>query len=100
MYFPLMNSFFEIQFVEDQEPFFQLGNLPVYKLRGTRWEYSSEKLDTGVAAIDAAEDEYSLDTLQHKTSLEDGSGSIIMEQPLASGQPAFILLETFATTTV
>ena len=100
IYFPLMNSFFEIQFVEDQEPFFQLGNLPVYKLRVTRWEYSSEKLDTGVAAIDAAEDEYSLDTLQHKTSLEDGSGSIIMEQPLASGQPAFILLETFATTTV
>ena len=100
IYMPLMNSFFEIQFVEDQEPFFQLGNLPVYKLRVTRWEYSSEKLDTGVAAIDAAEDEYSLDTLQHKTSLEDGSGSIIMEQPLASGQPAFILLETFATTTV
>ena len=100
IYFPLMNSFFEIQFVEDQEPFFQLGNLPVYKLRVTRWEYSSEKLDTGVAAIDAAEDEYSLDTLQHKTLLEDGSGSIIMEQPLASGQPAFILQETFATTNV
>ena len=100
IYMPLMNSFFEIQFVEDQEPFFQLGNLPVYKLRVTRWEYSSENLDTGVAAIDAAEDKYSLDTLQHKTSLEDGSGSIIMEQPLASGQPAFILLETFATTTV
>ena len=100
IYMPLMNSFFEIQFIEDQEPFFQLGNLPVYKLRARTWEYSSEKLDTGVAAIDAAEDEYSLDTLQHKTSLEDGSGSIIMEQPLASGQPAFILLETFATTTV
>ena len=28
IYVPLMNSFFEIQFVEDQEPFFQLGNLP------------------------------------------------------------------------
>ena len=33
IYVPLMNSFFEIQFVEDQEPFFQLGNLPVYKMR-------------------------------------------------------------------
>ena len=52
IYFPLMNSFFEIQFVEDQEPFFQLGNLPVYKLRVTRFEYSSERLDTGVSDID------------------------------------------------
>ena len=36
IYYPLMNSFFEIQFVEDQEPFFALGQLPVYKLRVTR----------------------------------------------------------------
>ena len=52
IYMPLMNSFFEIQFVQDQEPFFQLGNLPVYKLRCTRWEYSSEQLNTGVDVID------------------------------------------------
>ena len=50
IYMPLMNSFFEIQFVEDQEPFFQLGNLPVYKLRCTRFEYSSERLDTGAGS--------------------------------------------------
>ena len=29
IYFPMMKSYFEIQFVEDQEPFYQLGNLPV-----------------------------------------------------------------------
>ena len=59
IYFPLMNSFFEIQFVEDQEPFFQLGNLPVYKLRVTRWEYSNEGLDTGVHGIDDKDEAYS-----------------------------------------
>ena len=32
IYLPLMNSFFEIQFVQDQEPIFQLGQLPVYQL--------------------------------------------------------------------
>ena len=63
IYLPLMNSFFEIQFVEDQEPFFQLGNLPVYKLRVTRFEYSSERLDTGIADIDSAEDKFSLDMM-------------------------------------
>ena len=71
---PLMNSFFEIQFVEDQEPFFQLGQLPVYKLRCTRFEYSSERLDTGVSDIDAAEDKYSLDQLAHQMSLENEDG--------------------------
>ena len=37
IYFPMMKSYFEIQFVEDQEPFYQLGNLPVYKLRCSRF---------------------------------------------------------------
>ena len=66
IYVPLMNSFFEIQFVEDQEPFFQLGNLPVYKLKTTRFEYSSEKIDTGRSEIDVAEDRLSIDQLQHQ----------------------------------
>jgi len=104
LYVPLMNSFFEILFVEDQEPFFQLGNLPVYKLKVTRWEYSSEKLDTGNEVIDQYEDNRTLDILQHKVSLEvgqvalDGEGSIMLEDYLdyASGQPAFLMQETYS----
>ena len=69
IYVPLMNSFFEIQFVEDQEPFFQLGNLPVYKLKTTKFEYSSEKIDTGRSEIDVAEDRLSIDQLQHQCIL-------------------------------
>ena len=107
VYVPLMNSFFEILFVEDQEPFFQLGSLPVYKLKVTRWEYSSEKLDTGQQVIDQHEDEYTLDLLQHKVTLEsgqealDGAGSIQLEDYLsyATGQPAFIMQETFSGST-
>jgi len=104
LYVPLMNSFFEILFVEDQEPFFQLGNLPVYKLKVTRWEYASEKLDTGNEVIDQYEDNRTLDILQHKVSLEvgqvalDGEGSIMLEDYLdyASGQPAFLMQETYS----
>ena len=101
IYYPLMNSFFEIQFVEDQEPFFALGQLPVYKLRVTRWEYSSEKLDTGLEVIDGAEDKYTLDQLNYKFSLEsgqvalDGEGSIRLEQDLPTGEPAFLMNEDF-----
>ena len=79
VYFPLMNSFFEIQFVEDQEPFFQLGNLPVYKLRCTRFEYSSERIDTGVSDIDNLEDNRSMDMLNFQISLENEDGALKLE---------------------
>ena len=101
IYYPLMNSFFEIQFVEDQEPFFALGQLPVYKLRVTRWEYSSEELNTGLNTIDTAEDTYTLNTLAYKFTLEsgqvalDGEGSIQLEQGYATGEPAFLLNEDY-----
>ena len=104
IYVPLMNSFFEILFVEDQEPFFQLGSLPVYKLKVTRWEYASEKIDTGNQVLDQYEDNRTLDILQHKVTLEvgqvalDGEGSIVLEDYLdyATGQPAFLMLETYS----
>ena len=101
IFVPLMQSFFEILFVEDQEPFFQLGSLPVYKLKVTRFEYASEKLDTGQEIIDQHEDTHTLDLLQHKTSLEDGTGSIQLEDYLsfATGQPAMLMQETFTDTT-
>ena len=73
IYFPLMDSFFEIQFVKDQEPFFQLGQLPVYKLRCKQYEYSQEIIDTGIAEIDAIEDNLSTDTTEHQFTLEQSS---------------------------
>jgi len=106
IYYPLMNSFFEIQFVEDQEPFFALGQLPVYKLRVTRWEYSSEKLDTGLDVIDSAGDKYTLNQLNYKFTLEsgqvalDGEGSIRLEQDLSSGEPSFLMNEDFTESAI
>jgi len=85
IYVPLFNSFFEIQFVEDQEPFFQLGNLPVYKLKATKFEYNSERLDTGINAIDEAEDNLSLDQLNFQTSLESGTFGAILGSPVVTG---------------
>ena len=90
-----MNSFFEIQFVQDQEPFFQLGQLPVYKLVCTRWEYSSEQIDTGVSDIDSVEDQYSLDQLTHQFTLENEVGSLLLENDSASGDSNYLLLETY-----
>ena len=103
IYMPLMNSFFEIKFVQDQEPFFQLGNLPVYKLVCTRWEYSSEELNTGVDGIDAAEDKYTLDQLQHQVSLETatdgGTGALLLENDSADGESNYFINEDYALQT-
>ena len=85
IYYPLMNSFFEIQFVEDQEPFFALGQLPVYKLRVTRWEYSSEQLNTGNSQIDDNETAYSLDRLVYQSALESGTFGAVLGNPIVTG---------------
>jgi len=90
----LMNSFFEIQFVEDQEPFFQLGKLPVYKLKTTRFEYSSEKIDTGRSEIDVAEDRLSIDQLQHQLVQEDGTGFLLETSDLVLKNYDYLVLES------
>ena len=99
IYVPLMNSFFEIQFVEDQEPFFQLGNLPVYKLRVTRWEYSNEELDVGIKDIDKRERQNSVNLLVDRVKLENEAGSVQLEQDdVSSGNANFLLNEEYDAT--
>jgi len=58
IYLPMTNKLFQITFVEHEQPFYQLSNLPVYKLRANLFEYNDEDLDTGVTAIDNIEKDY------------------------------------------
>lgn len=55
LYFPLSDGMFEIKFVKHQEPFYQLGKLYVYKLQVELFQYSSERINTGIPDIDAFE---------------------------------------------
>ena len=52
LFIPMTNSFFEITFVEDDKPFYQLSDLPTYKLSCQLFEYSDEDFDTGIDEID------------------------------------------------
>jgi len=52
IFLPMTNSFFEINFVEDDSPFFQLSNLPVYRMQCSLFEYSEEDFETGIEEID------------------------------------------------
>jgi hypothetical protein len=55
IYFPLTKGMFEVKFVQHQDPFYQLGKLYVYKLQVELFQYASERIDTGIAAVDAFE---------------------------------------------
>ena len=88
VYHPILKKLFEVNFVDHDEQFHQLDNNPVYKLRCRLFEYSSEALDTGIAEIDAIEDELSVDTLNHQITLEQSSAvneSIRLERFIDNG---------------
>ena len=73
IYHPIFEKMFEINFVDHDEPFFQLDNNPVYKLRCKSFEYSSEALDTGISTIDEIEDDLSTSTNEFQFTLEQSS---------------------------
>jgi hypothetical protein len=73
IYFPRIKKIFQIDFVDHDDPFYQVDNLPVYKLSCSTFEYSSEAIDTGVTVIDAIETEASLDALFYQITLEQPS---------------------------
>jgi len=73
VFHPVLKKLFEVNFVDHDEPFHQLDNNPVYKLQCRTFDYSSERLDTGISAIDAIEDALSVDTLVYQVTLEQSS---------------------------
>ena len=73
VYHPIVEKIFQINFVDHDEPFHQLDNNPIYKLKCSQYEYSSEVLDTGIEAIDEIEDDNTTDTLAHQFTMEQSS---------------------------
>lgn len=89
IFIPMSNSIFEITRVEDERPFYQLSNLPVFRLTCELFEYNDEDFDTDIPDIDAVEQGYAY---QYILSLADSdypadaflAGSTI-SQSLANG---------------
>lgn len=52
LYFPMTDGLFEILHVVHQQPFYQLGQLYVYKLTVELFRYASERLETTIGDID------------------------------------------------
>jgi len=73
IYSPILTKMFEISFVDHDDPFHQLDNNPVYKLRCKQYEYSQEVIDTGITEVDAIETDLSTDTGEYQFTLEQSS---------------------------
>jgi hypothetical protein len=52
IYLPMNKGLFEINYVDHQAPFYQLGQYYSYKCNVELFRYSSEKIDTGVDCVD------------------------------------------------
>ena len=82
IWMPLFKKFWQIDFVEDEDPMYQINDLPIFKLKCSMWEYQSESVETGVGDIDDRLDTVTLDVLENQISLESGttsSGSLLSE---------------------
>jgi hypothetical protein len=86
LYIPFSKKLFQITHVEHEQPFYQLQNLPTYKLRCELFEYSDEDFDTNVEAIDDIEADYAY---TYNLTLDSASQGFVIGEPvnqtLASG---------------
>ena len=88
IFFPLVNGLFEINYVEDETPFYQLQNIPTFKLSCQQFEYNNQEIDTGVSEVDKFELNFATRT---RLNLGSGSGTF------AVGEDA---TQTDSTTTI
>jgi|TARA_R110000803_G_scaffold46198_11_gene97064 hypothetical protein len=91
IHLPLSNSIFQIMRVEDESPFYQLKNLPTFRMFCELFEYSGEDFDTNIAEIDDVESAFAYQTVLTLDSAGiDSAGS-----NLTSWQRNEIVTQTF-----
>lgn len=72
IFFPQNQKLFQINFVEHESMFYNLGQLYVFEMQCELFEYANEVFRTGIPEIDRIEDLYSTDIYKHTIMTEDG----------------------------
>lgn len=75
LYIPFSKKLFQIMHVEHEQPFYQLKDLPTYKLRCELFEFSGEDFDTDIPDIDGIERQYGYEYL---LTLDSASGGFTL----------------------
>jgi len=79
IWFPLNKTVFEIKYVENQKPFYQLNNLYVYTLTCEIFEYGDTIFDTGIPEIDNTEAESGVYPIVFNVG---GSGNYVQDEKI------------------
>ena len=75
IYLTLSNSMFEIRRVETETPFYQLSNLPTFRMQCELFEYSDEDFDTGIDEIQLIEEE---SAFQYSLTMDSAGGGFVV----------------------
>jgi hypothetical protein len=67
IFLPLTQSLFEVKKVETESPFYQLSQLPQFRMQCELFEFSDEDFDTGIEIIDQVEEEHAF---QYELTME------------------------------
>ena len=87
IFFPLARALFEINFVEHENPFYQLGKLYCYKLSCALFTYNEEQVRTGNTDIDTIETYEHGQTAENTeiSNLDDGILDFTETDPFSEG---------------
>lgn len=83
VYSPMHNEIYEIEFVENEVPFFQGSKNYTYELSAQAFQYGQETMDTGISAIDAIQTD-NQDLLTYIT-LSGVTGSFLVNEEVYYG---------------
>ena len=72
LYFSKTKTFFVIKYVDFLNPFYQLGKIYTYKLQCDVFEFSSERIDTGIEEIDSITDASNQDVYRFQLLMQSG----------------------------
>ena len=90
IYVPLTNSVFEITHVEHEQPFYQIGHLPVYKLSVSLFEYNDENIN-----IDGIDETQLADAYMRLTL--DSTGAFVVGEEITQTQTDGIVSGTVSS---
>ena len=79
IFLPLTSNYFEIKFVEHEEPFYQLGKGYVYKLKAELFEYSDEKGDVFDSDEDLVDYGYTVKHFYLTTNGTTATGTAVVD---------------------
>ena len=79
IFLPLTSNYFEIKFVEHEEPFYQLGKGYVYKLKAELFEYSDEKGDVFDSDEDLVDYGYTVKHFYLTTNGTTATGTVVVD---------------------